>query len=226
MKRPCSKQIARKIGDLKAGSVFTWRDFENAESSPGAIKRALSRLESEQKIRRRTRGVYFVPSETVLGPRRIPDEHLLEKLLLEKRARDESSFGDERVRINRLVPVGAALFYELGLTTQVPARKTFISSVAFPEESRSLRVQQVPMEKYKDLSDPELRAYLALVDLNKVSNESPAEVARAYVRYLRSERISRKRLRAITAELGGQKGRRALKNLEFVESVVWPKAKA
>lgn len=220
MRGMCSRQVINKIGEFKAGSVFSWRDVQIPRFSAGAVQRALSRLESQSKIKRRTRGVYYVPTETLVGPRRVSDEVVLQKLLLEKRARDADFFGDERVRINRLIPVGATLFYEIGLTTQVPVRKSFIAPVRFPGDSKALKVSLAPMEKYQDLTDSEVRAYLALADLNKIGNEAMSDVVRAFERYIEKQSIGRKRLRDICARLGGQKGRSAMKNLELVESMI------
>lgn len=223
IKRTYSRQISNKIEAFEPGRPFSWRDIEVPGASMSAVQRVLSRLEARSKIKRGGRGIYYIPAQTIVGPRRLPDEALLEKLLLEKRARDKGVFGDERRLINRAIPIGSALFYEIGLTTQVPVRKAFIAPVRLPEESKSLKVSQVPMERYQDLSDNELKAWLALVDLDKVTNESRTEIARSFARYIRSVEVPRKRLRSISTKIGGQKGRKALKNLEYVESIVWPK---
>lgn len=223
MRGLCSRQVMKNIEGIGAGRVFSWRDVQVEKFSSDAVRRVLSRLENESKIKRRGRGLYYVPVSTLVGPGRISDEALLSKLLIEKRARDFSAFGNERVQINRLIPVGASLFYEIGLTTQVPARKTFIAPISFPG-SRTLKVSMVPMEKYQYLSNAEVKAYLALVDLDRVGNESVSEVARSYARYIQTESISPKRLREICIIFGGKKGRRGLTNIEFVESVVWPKS--
>lgn len=223
MRGLCSSQVIKNIEDIGAGRVFSWRDVQVEKFSSEAVKRVLSRLESASKIRRRGRGLYYVPVLTLVGPGRVSDEAFLSKLILERRARDFSVFGSERVQINRLIAVGATLFHEIGLTTQVPAQKSFIGPFAF-RGSRTLKVSRVVMEKYQDLSDAELKSYLALVDLDRVGNESMSEVAWSYARYIKTEAISAKRLREICTILGGQKGRRGLSNLEFVKSVVWSKS--
>ncbi len=78
--------------------------------SAGTVQRALSRLEAQSKIKRYSQGMYYLPKETLVGPSRASDEAVLQKLLLEKRARDQASFGNERIRINRLIPVGSNAF--------------------------------------------------------------------------------------------------------------------
>ena len=216
MRGLCSRQVLNKIREFKSGSVFSWRDVAIPRFSAGTVQRALSRLEAQSKIKRYSQGMYYLPKETLVGPSRASDEAVLQKLLLEKRARDQASFGNERIRINRLIPVGATLFYEMGLTTQVPVQKSFIAPVRFSGNSKALKVVTVPMEKYQDLSDSELKSYLALVSLYKIGNESSAEVALAFKRFLKINFISRSCLRDICTRLGGQKGRKAIRNLEFV----------
>jgi hypothetical protein len=216
MKLLASRIILNEIMKMTPGKAFSWRDLTGLDLSHARIRAELARLAQSGTIKRGSRGVYYVPAESWVGPAPLSDEQVVSKLLQEKREKDRAAFGDDRIEINRLVPIGGTLFYETGLTTQVPARKEYRSSFAY--SSPTLLVRQIQMEKYRDLSDAEVRAWLGLVRVKAVSNEKFEDVLSLFYEFLLSARVTIERLRSIASLMGGLDGRRALRNLEVFES--------
>jgi hypothetical protein len=216
MKLLASRLILNEINKMTPGKPFSWRDLTGLDLDEPRIRAELARLARSGKITRGSRGVYYVPAESWVGPVTLSDEQIVSKMLQQKRESDRAAFGNDRTEINRLVPVGGTLFYETGLTTQVPARKEYRSSFAY--SSPTLLVRQVQMEKYRELSDVEVRAWLALVGLKSIANEKFENVLWLFYEFLLSTRVTIQRLRSIAAQIGGYDGRRALRNLEIFKS--------
>ncbi len=216
MKVLASRIILNEIKKMPPGRAFSWRDLTGLSLDEPRIRAELARLAKRGEITRGGRGVYYVPSESWVGPVTLSDEQVVSKLLQQKRESDHAVFGNDRNEINRLIPTGGTLFYEMGLTTQVPARKEYKSSFAY--SSPTLLVRQVQMEKYRDLSDTEVRAFLGLIGLKSIANENFEGVLQGFYEFLLSAHITCRRLRTIAALMGGLDGRRALTNLEIFES--------
>lgn len=84
------------------------------KGSQAAIKKAMSRIAKAGKISRLAHGIYYIPkSDPKLGKLR-PDPEQVVKMVAQK----------ERIRIR---PAGSYALHKLGLTTQVPTRRVYLT---------------------------------------------------------------------------------------------------
>lgn len=105
--------IERIISKKKKGDLVFPADFRG-NGTDVAIKKALSRLAGKGVIKRLTHGMYYVPKiDPVLGELRPAADDVV-KLLAHK----------EKIRVK---PAGAYALHQLGLTTQVPTRRVYIT---------------------------------------------------------------------------------------------------
>lgn len=122
----------RKPGDLVFPTDFRGKGTEDA------IKKALSRLAAQDKLKRLAHGIYFVPKiDPIFGAVYPPAEEVA-KMLAKK----------EKVRIK---PAGAFALHKLGLTSQVPTRLVYITDGI----SRNLKVGKTTI-KFKATSNKKL----------------------------------------------------------------------
>lgn len=107
------KHIEEAISKKKPGEVLFLTDFRGT-GTQAAIKKALSRLASEGKIKRLGHGIYYIPKlDPLLGELR-PDADEVVKMLARK----------EHIRVR---PAGAFALHRLGLTTQVPTKRVYLT---------------------------------------------------------------------------------------------------
>lgn len=105
--------IRNAITRSKKGELIFPSDFYGSGTDM-AIKKALSRLCEEGLIKRLAHGVYYVPQvDPDLGELR-PGADDVVKMLAEK----------EKIKVR---PAGAYALHKLGLTTQVPTRRVYIT---------------------------------------------------------------------------------------------------
>lgn len=105
--------IERSVSKRKQGGLIFPSDF-HGNGTDAAIKKALSRLSAKGLIKRLAHGVYYIPKQDpILGETR-PGADEVVKMLAEK----------EKIRIK---PAGAYALHQLGLTTQVPTRRVYIT---------------------------------------------------------------------------------------------------
>jgi hypothetical protein len=105
--------IERSVSKRKQGGLIFPSDF-HGNGTDAAIKKALSRLSAKGLIKRLAHGVYYIPKQDpILGEIR-PGADEVVKMLAEK----------EKIRIK---PAGAYALHQLGLTTQVPTRRVYIT---------------------------------------------------------------------------------------------------
>lgn len=107
-------EIEEAIKSLEKGSLITAQDFLEIGNYE-AIKRALSRLNNEGKLKRVIRGVYQTPNYNTFLKK---DIGMSPKKVAEKLAEKFSW---------TIAPAEDTALNELGLSTQVPAKYTFIS---------------------------------------------------------------------------------------------------
>jgi hypothetical protein len=106
--------ILKHIESFPKGSVFVTKDFLDMGNYE-AIRQALSRLAREGELRRVIRGAYDMPYYS----------ELLEKSAMPRI--DEVAKGLARNYSWSIAPAGGAAANLLGLSTQVPAKSTYIS---------------------------------------------------------------------------------------------------
>ena len=108
-------RIMKSVRARGRGAAFTAHDFD-AFGQPDAIRQALSRLVKRGQIRRVARGLYDWPRTVVnLGIVVAPDVEAVVAAL----ARHDGA---------RIVLDGAQAANRLGLSTQVPARESYLST--------------------------------------------------------------------------------------------------
>ncbi len=112
---PFSKQIEDRINNADYGSVFIISDFTDLANYDTARK-TLSRLESNKKIKKICRGIYYKPKFS-----KLLNEHVAPNMnnVAEAIARN---FGWS------ITPSGENALNSLGISTQVPGRYSYISS--------------------------------------------------------------------------------------------------
>lgn len=105
--------IESTISRRKPGEIVFPTDFRG-KGSQAAIKKAMSRIAKAGKISRLAHGIYYIPkSDPKLGKLR-PDPEQVVKMVAQK----------ERIRIR---PAGSYALHKLGLTTQVPMKRVYIT---------------------------------------------------------------------------------------------------
>lgn len=101
------------ISRRKPGEILFPTEFRG-KGSQAAIKKAMSRIAKTGKINRLAHGIYYIPNaDPKLGKLRPDPEHVVKMVALK-----------ERVRIR---PAGAYALHKLGLTTQVPTKRVYIT---------------------------------------------------------------------------------------------------
>ena len=106
-------QIESTLSKRKAGDIIFPTDFRG-KGTQVAIKKALSRLAKSGRIKRLAHGIYYIPKhDPLLGELR-PDVDEVVRMLARK----------EHIRVR---PAGAYALHELGLTTQVPTKRIYIT---------------------------------------------------------------------------------------------------
>lgn len=119
-----SSSIWQRINGWKKGFVFTPRDFYDLGSRE-AIDQTLSRLASDNKIRRIVRGLYYIPaSHPHIGELSPTPDSIAQAI-----SRRDSI---------QVQPTGAYAANSLGLSQQVPAKVVFLTD----GNSKSIKVGQ------------------------------------------------------------------------------------
>ena len=109
-------EIERKLAKSNKGQLFFLSDFRGIGSDI-AIRKALSRLTMEGKVKRIAHGIYYIPmTDDVLGELKPSIEKIAEAIAKK-----------EHVRIK---PTGAYAMNKLGLSMQVPMRYIYLTDGA------------------------------------------------------------------------------------------------
>jgi len=126
MKGQTHSDIESTISKKKAGEIIFLTDFRG-KGTHAAIKQAMSRLARKGKVKRLAHGIYYLPkTDPLLGEMR-PDPDEVVNMLAKK----------EHIQIK---PAGAYALHRLGLTTQVPTKRVYITN-GNPRQFRLGRMQ-------------------------------------------------------------------------------------
>jgi predicted transcriptional regulator of viral defense system len=113
MEEKVHSHIQTTVSRKKGGEILFPADFRG-KGTQAAIKQAMSRLARAGHVKRLAHGIYYIPKiDPVLGELR-PDVDEVVKMLAQK----------ERIRVR---PAGAYALHQLGLTTQVPMKRVYIT---------------------------------------------------------------------------------------------------
>jgi len=105
--------IETYISKKKRGEIIFPTDFRG-KGTQSAIKKAMSRLAKNGRIKRLAHGIYYIPKiDPKLGELR-PDADEVVRMLALK----------EHIRVR---PAGAYALHRLGLTSQVPTKRVYIT---------------------------------------------------------------------------------------------------
>lgn len=105
--------IEKAIANKEKGSLFFPSDFRGIGTDV-AVKQALSRLTRKGVIKRLAQGIYYIPKiDPVLGEVKPGADEVIYMVALK-----------EKVKIK---PAGAFALHQLGLTTQVPTKRVYIT---------------------------------------------------------------------------------------------------
>ncbi|MBX9733302.1 MAG: hypothetical protein K2X37_04515 [Chitinophagaceae bacterium] len=129
--------IEQAISKKKTGGLIFPTDFRGS-GTEDAIKKALSRLAIAGKVKRLAHGIYYVPKiDPLLGEIR-PGTDEVVKMIAQK----------EKIRVR---PAGAFALHKLGLTTQVPTKRVYITDGA----ARQFRIGKMQI-KFKPTTPKKL----------------------------------------------------------------------
>lgn len=106
-----SKNVENTVMRLPTGQVFGYAEIPNYLTSPAAVIKAISRMVKDQKLKRVSKGKFYVPKQGLLGPRKPSDDELIRSVLY------------KGGRLYGYI-TGLALYNKLGLTTQIPRTVT------------------------------------------------------------------------------------------------------
>lgn len=103
-----AQAVEKYVSKQKAGQIFDYQAIPNYARSPGAVMTALSRLTAQKRVKRLSKGKFYIPSKSILGELKPSDAELINSVLYKA--------GKLKGYIT-----GMALYNKLGLTTQVPS---------------------------------------------------------------------------------------------------------
>ncbi len=114
MQEKTHSNIESAIAKKKAGEIFFLTDFRG-KGTQAAIKQTMSRLARKGNVKRLAHGIYYLPkTDPLLGEVR-PDADEVVKMLAKK----------EHIQVK---PAGAYALHRLGLTTQVPTKRVYVTN--------------------------------------------------------------------------------------------------
>ena len=99
--------VNQTIDRTTPGQIFGYEAFPQYQEAPGAVVRAVNRSVENKRLKRVSKGRFYVPRKGVLGDMPVSDEARLREVLY----RNGQRCG---------YVTGPALYNRLGLTTQVP----------------------------------------------------------------------------------------------------------
>jgi hypothetical protein len=189
-------QILKRIDRLGPGKVFSAKDFLDI-ATRGSIDVALGSLARMGTIRRVRRGLYDRPKvNAALGGKLSPDI-------------DEAARAIARRQRWKIVPEGAWAANLLGLSTQVPAKITYLTDGPSKEVEIGLRSIHFKHARPKAMGG--LEGKLALVV--------------QALRHLGKESVGTREIETLRAKLSTQEKRKLLKDTRFTVDWIYDAAK-
>lgn len=201
-----AQTIERKIGAMPSGQLFGYRELPEYTRSPEAVAKAVSRMVFDGKIKRFSKGKFYVPEKGILGERRPSDNELIRSVLYKG--------GELRGYVTDI-----ALYNRLGLTTQLPRTITIAFNGGYRKKdfgtiSIKTKASRAPVKE----EDIELLQYLDV--LQGIKNIPDAEINQSLckVKMLLSELSVKKRERLLKLALNFYPARvRALAGMLYTE---------
>jgi hypothetical protein len=190
------EKVLARIHHLEAGQVFSAKDFLDI-ASRGSIDMALSSLSRVNQIRRVRRGLYDRPKvNPALGGTLSPDI-------------DESARAIARKQRWKIVPEGAWAANLVGLSTQVPAKITYLTDGPNKEVAIGRRVIHFKHARPKGIAGLEGKSALVVQAL----------------RHLGREAVGRREIETLRSALSAPEKRKLLKDTRFGTDWIYDAAK-
>ena len=186
-----AQTIQKAVAAMPAGQVFGYEALPSYSSAPAAVTKAVSRLVQDNKLKRFSKGKFYVPKQGLLGERKLSDSELVRSVLFKS--------GKLRGYVT-----GYALFNRLGLTTQMPSTiRVAVNGGRQDKDFGNLKIQVCVARAPVEASNARLLGYLdvlkdiksipdtnvskslvrmqaLLEDLNKVEKRSAVSLALTY----------------------------------------------
>jgi hypothetical protein len=168
-----AKTIQNRVDEFPVGKIFGYQDMPNYEGAPNTVIKALGRMVLSQKIRRLSKGKFYIPKPGILGARKPSDDELIRSSLYQA--------GQLRGYIT-----GLCLYNKLGLTTQVPMVITIATNGSrqikgFGTISIKTISTIIPIQE----EDVQLLQYLdVLKDIKKIPDANPNDSLLILSRYI------------------------------------------
>lgn len=189
-------KVLARIDSFEAGQVFSAKDFLDI-ASRGSIDMALSGLSRVNQIRRVRRGLYDRPKiNTALGGALSPDI-------------DELARAIARKQRWKIVPEGAWAANLIGLSTQVPAKITYLTDGPNKEVPIGRRVIHFKHARPKGIAGLEEKSALVVQAL----------------RHLGREAVGHREIETLRAALSLAEKRKLLKDTRFGTDWIYDAAK-
>ncbi len=102
-----AQTIQNTVKAMPAGQIFGYQELPSYAKSPNAVIKAISRMVSDKRLERFSKGKFYVPKKGLFGIRKPSGDELIRSML----------YKDGRLRG---YVTGLSLYNQLGLTTQVP----------------------------------------------------------------------------------------------------------
>ncbi|MGI9281966.1 MAG: DUF6088 family protein [Endozoicomonas sp.] len=173
-----TQKVNKRISRWPDFKVFRLQDFDDYQDNPKAVSEALSRQVKQEKIVRFSKGRFYKPKATRYGNVRPGQETLVEAFL----------FRSNNKRKERVAYItGASLFYEWGLTTQIPARIQIASTEsAFKQDIKGVRIsaKKSDVDKLNDRRALVLQILDVMKSFKTIPDASPENIIRVLKRYI------------------------------------------
>lgn len=201
-----ARVVQNNINDIPVGQIFGYQDLSDYVRSSSAVIKAVGRLVADKKLQRFSKGKFYRSKEGVLGARKPTDGELIRSVL----------YKDGRLRG---YITGAALYNQLGLTTQIPKVITIAfnggrDNKDFGTIRIKTQVSRIPINE----KDVKLLQYLDVLKNIKTIPDSDINLSLKIMRRYISELSEKERSRFISlAEEYYTPQARALTGLLFAD---------
>ena len=154
-----ARTVRERVEKMPAGRIFSYRELPDYLKSPGTVIKAVNRMVSDGKIKRFSKGRFYVSKKGLLGPIEPSDREIIRSTL----------YKDGRLRG---YVTGPCLYNWLGLTTQMPRVVTVACKGSRQKkEFGTIRIDTVASRVPVKEKDVPLLQYLdALKDIRKIQD--------------------------------------------------------
>ncbi len=168
-----AQTIQSAIETMPTGQIFGYQELPCYAKSPSAVIKAVSRMVSDKRLKRFSKGKFYVPKKGLFGSRKPSDSELIRSVLYKE--------GCLRGYVT-----GLSLYNQLGITTQVPRTITVAYNGGRQEkEFGTIRIKMIVTRIPIKEKDVKLLQYLdVLKDIKKILDADinlTLEIIRQYI---------------------------------------------